>query len=115
MSYLYWINVLGSLHDFLVIIAAFIGVLVSIAFLFYCVTDDKELIESTGSFTKKGTITFIFILFITMFVPSKKEIYIIYGVGGTIDYIKNNDNAQQIPDKCIEVINKYLDEFNKED
>jgi hypothetical protein len=39
----------------------------------------------------------------------------IYGVGGTIDYIKSNDKAKKLPDKCIEALDKYLDNINKEE
>ena len=35
----------------------------------------------------------------------------IYGIGGTIDYIKSNDKSRQIPDKVINVIDKWLSEY----
>lgn len=34
-------------------------------------------------------------------IPSEKKLYTIYGIGSTIDYIKSNDKAKQIPDKAI--------------
>jgi hypothetical protein len=39
----------------------------------------------------------------------------IYGVGGTIDYIKSNDTAKQLPDKVVSALDKYLDSLNEED
>ena len=43
---------------------------------------------------------------------------LIYGVGGTIDYIRKNDTAKQLPDKCIKVLDcfadKYIDEPKKD-
>ena len=39
----------------------------------------------------------------------------VYGVGGTIDYIKSNDTAKQIPDKCVKALDKYLDNLTKEE
>ena len=39
----------------------------------------------------------------------------IYGIGGTIDYIKSNDTAKQIPDKCINALDKFIDEYVNED
>lgn len=39
----------------------------------------------------------------------------IYGVGGTIDYLKENKDANKIPDKCIKALDKYLDDVLKED
>ena len=38
-----------------------------------------------------------------------KEALAIYGVGGTIDYIKSNDKAEQIPDKAVDALIKWLD------
>ena len=46
-------------------------------------------------------------------IPSEKKLYAIYGIGSTIDYIKSNDKAKEIPDKAIDCIYKYLDNYNK--
>ena len=43
------------------------------------------------------------------------NVLVIYGIGGTIDYIKGNDTAKQLPDKCIEAIDKFLDEYTGEE
>lgn len=48
-----------------------------------------------------------------LFVPSKKEMFLIYGLGTTMEYIKENDKLKEIPDKAIEAIMEYLGE--KED
>ena len=48
---------------------------------------------------------------ITVFVPSQCELFTIYGIGGTIDYIKSSDTAKQLPDKCINALDKYLNEI----
>ena len=38
----------------------------------------------------------------------------IYGLGGTLDYIKSNEVAKQLPDKCIIALDKYLEEVDNE-
>lgn len=50
---------------------------------------------------------------ITAITPTKKEAYFIYGVGSTIDYIQNNPKAKQIPDRCIDALNRWVDNLNK--
>lgn len=50
-----------------------------------------------------------------IFIPSQKNLLIIYGVGGTIDYLKENKDANKIPDKCVKALDKYLDDALKED
>ena len=49
-----------------------------------------------------------------IFTPSKKEALLIYGLGTTIDYVKSNDKAKQLPDKAIEALIKYAETLEKE-
>ena len=64
----------------------------------------------------KGSL-FAIVLGVVMatFIPSTKNLLIIYGVGGTIDYLKDNKDANKIPDKCVKALDKYLDDALKED
>ena len=48
------------------------------------------------------------------FTPSKKDVLLIYGLGTTIDYVKSNDNAKQLPDKAVEALTKYIETLNNE-
>lgn len=48
---------------------------------------------------------------VCVFVPTKTQFYEICGIGGTIDYIKNNDTAKQLPDKAIKALDAWLDEY----
>lgn len=50
-----------------------------------------------------------------IFIPTTNEALLIYGVGGTIDYIKSNSTAKQLPDKCVKALDKYLDNLTKEE
>ncbi len=45
-----------------------------------------------------------------VFTPTKTEMFFIMGLGGTVDYLKQNDAAKQIPDKCLLLINKWMEE-----
>lgn len=56
----------------------------------------------------------IVMIVISFFVPSESKLYVIYGMGNTIDYIRTNDKAKQLPDKAIDCIYKYLDEHSKQ-
>lgn len=51
-----------------------------------------------------------FALFI--FTPSTRTAYMILGVGGTIDYLRKNETAKQLPDKCIKALDAWVDEIN---
>ena len=49
-----------------------------------------------------------------IFTPTTKQAFAIYGIGGTIDYIKSNDKAKQLPDKCVEALTRYVDSIAKD-
>ena len=40
---------------------------------------------------------------------------VIYGLGGTIDYIKSNDKAKELPDKVVDALTRYVDHIEKEE
>ena len=52
---------------------------------------------------------------IEVFVPTTKEALFIYGVGGTVDYLKENPTAKQLPDKFIKALDTWVNNLNKED
>lgn len=64
--------------------------------------------------SKKCAIVFFVSIFMNLFIPTTNEALLIYGVGGTIDYIKSNDTAKQLPDKCIKALGKWVENLNEE-
>ena len=40
---------------------------------------------------------------------------LIYGVGTTIDYVKQNNTLQQIQDKCINALDAWVDSLTKKE
>ena len=116
MSVLYWLYVLGNING----LCKFFIVLSIIAFvvcvIFYLVPQDEDF---GFPLAKKYIVKFIrFILLPILiistigntFIPDTKTLYVIYGVGGTLDYLKENKKAKQIPDKAILALDKYLNE-----
>ena len=116
MSELYWLYVLGNLNGF----CKFFIVLSIIAFvvcvIFYLVPQDEDFgfPLARKNIVKFIRFTLLPILIISTigntFIPDTKTLYVIYGVGGTLDYLKENKTAKQIPDKAILVLDKYLNE-----
>lgn len=51
----------------------------------------------------------LFVLFIL--TPSTSTGYKILGIGGTIDYLRQNETAKQLPDKCIKALDLWIDEI----
>lgn len=122
MSTLYWINVLGNLNDVCMIIFE-ISVLFGITFFLVTIfhkDDIKADLSKVGykRFVKVRNTNYIVLIISTLvlvFLPTKSQLYIIYGVGGTIDYLKENPTAKELPDKCIKALDTWVDNFNKEE
>ena len=64
---------------------------------------------------KKFAIVFAFVTAGATFIPTQTDIMAIYGLGGTIDYIKNNDKAKKLPDKVVNALTRYIDHIEKEE
>lgn len=124
MNTLYWITVVGNINIALVVLMIFgalslIVWVISSANIKYCgddncLEDEKRVWLEIKKFTKPLSIVGILSLFLYCFVPTTKEALLIYGVGETLDYLKSNKTAKEIPDKAIIALDKYLDSFNKE-
>lgn len=119
MSTLYWINVLDNIN-FLFILIFILSLIFSIGYVLVALTCTVEEIFGTLNYkyfikAKNWTYTLLIISTLAItFIPSKSQLYIIYGVGGTIDYLKENPTAKELPDKCIKVLDAWVDNLNKE-
>lgn len=116
MSILYWINVLDNINNLCIIpfvISLILGIACSLVSLFY--NEDEVSFDYKGFIKIRNRIYTILIIstLVIVFLPSKSQLYIIYGVGGTIDYLKENPTAKELPDKCIKVLDTWVDSFNK--
>lgn len=117
MSELYWLGVLGNLHDLGEVVVA-LSILALCALGIWAITfgsDYNEPFKEIKSMFKCSIYALVFGTTICLFIPSTKNLLIIYGVGGTIDYLKENKDANKIPDKCVKALDKYLDDALKED
>ena len=114
MSELYWLGVLGNLNDLGGAIAVLLFIALCFCF-FLCSEDDLEPSPFMKKMFKGSMFAIVLGVVMAIFIPSQKNLLIIYGVGGTIDYLKENKDANKIPDKCVKALDKYLDDALKED
>lgn len=117
MSDLYIISILGNLSAFVIIIGLLYLLAGTSLYVFVIgVADEYNSQEEKEAQrrSKKKANKFLIIGFISMllccFIPSTKEMYAIYGIGGVIDYVKGNEKAKKLPDKVIDALDKYLNE-----
>ena len=112
MSELYWLTRLEYIQNFLVIVMSVSGIALFITFVMWLMANYVEeaklmLKWVVGTFTTLVISSLIFV-----FVPSTKEALLIWGVGSTIDYIQENETAKQLPDKCINALNDWVESLN---
>lgn len=113
---MYWIDVIGNISTTTSILAVSSMAVAIICLIIVAVAINEEA-DDDAKFGKKWFKRFgiagISFLIIAVFVPSTKSMYMIYGIGGTIDYIKSNDTATQLPDKVVIALDKYIDSINE--
>lgn len=118
MKELYWIERLDNIHGVLMLLAVMAAVWLFLTFAVAQIEDydKKDLIEKGFYKARKiaSALLAISVLILT-FLPSTKEMYRIIGIGGTIDYLRQNDTAKQLPDKCIKALDTFIDKVIEED
>ncbi len=120
MTELYWLTRVGGINTACQIVFGLsIAVVASVLFA-YGVTmgyseDWDDITNKVKQHYKKVLLPLIISGLGLLFIPTQKEMYLIYGLGGTIDYIKSNDKAKQLPDKVIDAVDKYLENITKEE
>lgn len=121
MSTLYWINVLGNFYELCMIIfviSALLGITFFLATIFHEGDIEADLSKvGYKRFVKvrnTNCIVFIISTLALVFLPTRNQLYIICGVGGTLDYLKENPTAKELPDKCIKALDTWVDNLNKE-
>lgn len=114
MNELYWIGRCAAVNEIaaIVLIGEFVvaGILGFVVFWGFLedAFDTEDWPNIRRWFKKFAVVCAISIVFY-VFVPSQKEMYLILGIGGTIDYLQSNEKAGQIPDKCLDAISAWVD------
>ena len=126
---MYWITRLDAICKFLTTIAV-VSFLISVVTGFLAVCSKREIysckkgsehwnycmkeFKMLSNYSKRFIFVTIIAGLINFFIPTTNEALMIYGVGGTIDYVKSNKTAKQLPDKCIKALDKWVDNLNEE-
>lgn len=111
MSELYWLTRLEYIQNFLIIVMSISGIALFISCMLWLVANTEEVRKSL-SCLKWAFATLVISSLIFVFVPTTKEAVLIWGVGSTIDYIQENETAKQLPDKCINALNDWVDSLS---
>lgn len=117
MNEIYWITRLDCLINLLtgvivasVIVCTLFGILIFI-------DPDEDIMPGSKrrKYTLISAIVFTISVVTAVFVPSKKEMMLIYGLGQTVDYIRDNEDVKELPDKCVQALDVWLESLIEEE
>lgn len=122
MNEIYWITRLDCINVWLILFAITSGVLSIVLLILYfalkndyvvhqCAADKRQ-IDFCKSVLKPSAIVFFTSLIISILTPTKKDAMLIWGVGSTIDYIKENETIKQLPDKCVNALDAWVESLS---
>lgn len=117
MSEIYWISRLDYICNLFIALSIIFGTIVVVGGFTLVVSDRLDNDYPTIlKIVKRSILILGFSLLGVIFLPNTKQAYMIWGLGGTIDYIKSNETVQKLPDKTIQCLDKFLDKYlNEED
>lgn len=113
MRAIYWITTLDNIHCLLMFLIML--VIISIVYVFVTYSDDNGINKDRKRKIIKLSVLCLVIGVIKSFLPTTNQMFMIYGVGGSIDWIKENGTAQQLPHKVVEALDEFLEEYIKKE
>lgn len=122
MKEIYWIqrlDGLNTLFEIMVILGIIalvvLGVAVFIMWLDAYDETDREIFDKTKRWLPLAIIMLSVGTLGTIFVPTTNEALMIFGIGGTVDYIQDNEKLQQLPDKCVGALDLWVESLTEND
>ena len=120
MLEVYLITRLTALNGFFFAVAIITGIIAIVCGIVYCVNlaegfsydYEPPLLKK---WVRNCTITCIASTLFNIFTPTTKDAMIIYGIGTTVDFLQENENVQQLPDKCVKALNDWVDSLAEDD
>lgn len=113
MKLIYFAKVLDGINILSCVGIFVFCVLLVIAFIGFTDEYDTEDEEKCMQWIKKCFWCILACSLVAIFCPSQRDFYEIYGIGKTIEYIENNEQAKQLPDKVVNALDAWLDDLNK--
>lgn len=111
MKELYLLTILDGLNDFLIGLTIPCGILGGIGLFAYIMC---KLIENEEhSMLKNWGITLVCTALTcglaNVLIPTTQQAMMIYGVGTVVDYVQTNEDIKQLPDKCVQALDMWVD------
>lgn len=109
---LYLLTRLGMIFPILVAIMIFATGVLLISVI-YIVHDGVG--EKNRMIFKRSAVALAISVLGIIFIPTQQDMMLIYGVGTTLDYLQDNEKVQQLPDKCVDALDAWVESLSEED
>lgn len=120
MLEIYWLQRLANIGFCFNVgfwICVVVALVTALLFVIMCYMEDFKVSSIDKRYIdwfKKFAMVFAFFTVGAIIVPTWHDLMAIYGLGGTIDYIKSNDKAKELPDKVVDALTRYVDHIEKD-
>ena len=71
--------------------------------------------EKNRMFFKRSAVALAISVLGVIVIPTKEDMLLIYGVGTTLDYLQDNEKVQQLPDKCVDALDAWVESLSEEE
>ena len=127
MEEIYWITRLDNICGFIALLIVLLSVGTVISLLLYFFNRDlgagcsykEEKYDKNKKYWLRLFKWFspflLVVILLQIFIPNSKEAFMIWGVGGTIDYVQSNEVVKQLPDKAIKALDLWVDNYLETD
>ena len=119
MIEIYWIEMLDGIIFLLILTGIIILIVAAIMIATSFGGEDYDRRYEDDLPLRKRGIKILFLSLILFIIcaltPNTRQAYRIYGISATINYLKDNGEAKQLPDKVVKVLNKWADDYLEED
>ena len=126
MIEIYWITRLDVINGWLISFSIISGIALLICLIFIPINygsfltstwesdrkSAKAALKVFKQIKKYSLMVFCVAFPLSVLTPTKNEALLIFGVGGTIDYIKSNETVKQLPDKCVDALDAWVESLN---
>lgn len=115
MMEVYWLTRVGVINE-MAEVMLFLSGLVLVFSPLLCSLMELEDADWLKPSTAIRWLAGVFIvgLLLKAFVPTKQDLYLIYGLGTVIEYMEGNDKVKEIPDKAVDAMIEWM-EIDKEE
>lgn len=118
MTEIYWLQVIGNLgclSKWALVVTIISLIVLTIGYCAFEVYDNDDRAKQAAivKWLRRSAVGIAISVVGVVFIPDDRELMAIYGIGGTIDYIKSNDKAKELPDKVVDALTKYLETINE--